>query len=275
MSSYKSQSHLRNHCQSKLYADIEKNPGPNVDPSKTITAPYSQGDVAIFGQNAGQQCVAMSLCSLIYNTNNGINSSNDLVNIMDIGNQLYSRLSQSARQSFLLQTELPTMLNVFDNDYELQYSESFTGNVQEQTTIEGYDYCTSLQRALQSLISDNYINFILTIGSTAVALYCHGNMGFKVFDSHARDLFGRNNINGTCTLLQLSSLNNLIHYFQSVHNNDIFEVKGVTIHKVQSNIDTNGNNALDCTNFNLSCTVAVYSICYSTMKSCSHTYTTP
>jgi len=271
MSSYKSQSHLIKHCQSKLYTDIEKNPGPNVDPSKTIIAPYSQGNVAIFGQNAGQQCVAMSLCSLIYNAHHGINSSNDLVNIMDIGNQLYSRLSQSAKQAFLLQTELPTMLNVFDTDYKLQYSESYTGTLHQQTTIEGYDYCTSLQMALQSLMSDNNSSCILTIASTAVAIYGHGNMGFKVFDSHARDLYGRSNINGTCILLEFSSLDTLIHYFQSIHNyNDLFEVKGVTIDKVQSNVGSSGNNSLECTNFKLSCTVAIYSICYSLMKSCGY-----
>ena len=37
----------------------------HVDPSKTITL-YIQGDVVVFGQNAGQQCVAMSLRALIY-----------------------------------------------------------------------------------------------------------------------------------------------------------------------------------------------------------------
>ena len=104
---------------------------------------------------------------------------------MNIGNQLYSRLSQSVQQAFLLQTDLPTMLDVFDTHYELQYSESFTGRVHQETTVEGCDYCTSLEMALQSLMSDNYTNFILTIGSIAVAIYCYGNMGFKVFDSHA------------------------------------------------------------------------------------------
>ena len=86
-----------------------------VDPSKTIAAPYSQGNELVFGQNAGQQCVAMSLCSLIYMYNNkqGISSAN-LIQIMNIGNQLYSSLSQLARQSYLMQTELPTMLNVLD-----------------------------------------------------------------------------------------------------------------------------------------------------------------
>ena len=48
----------------------EKNSGPTptyIDPHKTITAPYSQASELVFGQSSGQQCVAMNLCSLIYN----------------------------------------------------------------------------------------------------------------------------------------------------------------------------------------------------------------
>ena len=36
---------------------MDKNPGPgmhHVDPSKTIKAPYSQGYVVVFGQNASK-----------------------------------------------------------------------------------------------------------------------------------------------------------------------------------------------------------------------------
>ena len=58
------------------------------------------------GQNAGQQCVATSLCSLIYNDTQGISSANDLIQIMNIGNQLYSSLSQLARRAHLMQSEL-------------------------------------------------------------------------------------------------------------------------------------------------------------------------
>jgi len=49
------------------------------------------------------------------------------------GNQLYSSLSQLTGQSFLMQTELPKLLNVFEADYELQYSESYmyTGSRQK------------------------------------------------------------------------------------------------------------------------------------------------
>ena len=60
-----------------------------------------------------------------------IEPTNHLVSIMNIGNQLYSRLSQLTTESFLMQTELPTLLNVFETDYELQYNESYTASRQK------------------------------------------------------------------------------------------------------------------------------------------------
>ena len=66
----------------------------HVDSSKTIAAPQRQGNELLFGQNAGQQCVARSLCCLIYNTRQSISSGHDLINIMNIGNRLFSSLSQ-------------------------------------------------------------------------------------------------------------------------------------------------------------------------------------
>ena len=52
--------HRVNCDELKLCNDIEKNPGPslvNVDAAKTISAPYCQGNVAMFGENAGQLAV--------------------------------------------------------------------------------------------------------------------------------------------------------------------------------------------------------------------------
>ena len=98
---------------------------------------------------------------------------------MDIGNQLYSSLSRLAKQAYLMQSELPTALNVFDTDYQLEYSESYSGTVHQEIAIEGYQYCTSLRRAFESIVSESYTNFILTIGCVAVATYCNSNMGSK------------------------------------------------------------------------------------------------
>ena len=156
---------------------------------KTTVAPYSQGNELVFGQNAGQQCVAMSLCSLVNNNTQGISSANDLTQIIDIGNQLYLGLSRLARKACLMQSGLPTALNMFDADYQLEYSESYSGTVHQEIAIEGYQYFTSLRRAFESLISKNHTNFILTVGCITVATYCNSKIGFKIFDSHARDLY--------------------------------------------------------------------------------------
>ena len=85
----KSLTHTGNCTKYKLCNDVEENPGPvmdHVDPSKTIKTLYSQGDVVVFGQNAGQQCVAMSLRALIYHNMKGISNSVELKQIMHIGN---------------------------------------------------------------------------------------------------------------------------------------------------------------------------------------------
>ena len=50
--------------------DVEENPGPTIfdviNPMRTVSADYSQGNEALFGENAGKQCVAMSLTAIIY-----------------------------------------------------------------------------------------------------------------------------------------------------------------------------------------------------------------
>ena len=96
--------HRVNIGQFKLSTDIEKNSGPSVyvDATKTIHAPYRQGNVAVFGENAGQQCVAMSLCALIYSKIKRITSVDDMIQIMIVGYQLYSSLSLLKRQSLLM-----------------------------------------------------------------------------------------------------------------------------------------------------------------------------
>ena len=51
---------------------------------------------------------------------------------MNIGHQLFSSLLQLARQAYLMQSELPTALKVFDTDYQLEYSESQSGTIHQE-----------------------------------------------------------------------------------------------------------------------------------------------
>ena len=55
-----------------------------------------------------------------------------------------------------------------------------------------------------------------------------------------------------------------MHYFQSIHSSDIFEVRGVQTENIQNRM-VSQNSLNETINFNLSCAVALYSLCYSIM----------
>ena len=82
----------------------------------------------------------MSLCALMYSKIRRITSV-DMIQIVIIGNQLYSSLSLLTRQSASMLTELLGMVTVFEPFFHLQYSESYTCNVHGDARIEGYHYC--------------------------------------------------------------------------------------------------------------------------------------
>ena len=65
-----------------------------------------------------------------------------MTQIVIVGNQLYSSLSQRAlRKCMLILTELPGMVTVFERFFQLEYSGSYTSNMHGEARIEGYHYC--------------------------------------------------------------------------------------------------------------------------------------
>ena len=71
-----------------------------------------------------------------------------LIQIMTVGNQLYSNLSLLARQSMLMLTDLPEMVTVFERFFQLEYSESYTCNMHGDARIEEYHYRMPLETLL-------------------------------------------------------------------------------------------------------------------------------
>ena len=230
---YKSLNHKINNIASKLSGDIETNPGPFVvDASKTIHAPYSQGNSVVFGPNAGKQCVAMSLIAILFDFMSSIRSSSDLKEIMTVGNELYTRLSQSAGQDLLMLTELPEVLCLRDTMYRLKYSDSYFGSVHNcnDCTIEAH--CVPLINAFELLLGDDFTSFILTITTCTVGILVKSNGIVKVFDSHSRDSQGMFDPCGTCVLVEIASIYKLVEYFENLYLGIIgavYELKGVEI----------------------------------------------
>jgi hypothetical protein len=306
ISLYKDLNHRVNYCKLNLNGDIEVNPGPAfIDPAKTIHALYSQGNVHVFGQNAGRQCVPMSLCPLIYvNRNHSIVDISDLVNIMHTGNELYTALSRLSRQTYLLLTELPTMVTVQDTDYSLEFSESYTGNVNLNMN-ENIPFVMPLDSALEQLQQETFNSFLLaieynTVSIFTVSIFIASNGLLKIFDSHARDSFGMPHPHGTCVILEFDSIRNLTEYFKSLYRPDaIYELKGVKIANVVPNEQFQNVNANEivsdtctensdtnlhcCTSrvvdgtlnentifYMQGCSLLIYSICFSTIMTCNY-----
>ena len=75
----------------------------------------------------------------------------------------------------------------------------------------------SLGTAFETLLALNYNSFILMVGIIiGVAIYSIEGGGYKVFDSHARDMYGNSHSEGTCVLLEIPSMFKLVQYFQSL-----------------------------------------------------------
>ena len=122
------------------------NPGPTIfdinDPTTTASADSSQGNEALFGENAGKQCAAnISLTAIIYNQIQDISlwTNSTLNNILLIGNNLYSTIRCSVQtHDYLLLTDVANTVSIFDKVYSLQYSELFTGSLFMTSNIGPY-----------------------------------------------------------------------------------------------------------------------------------------
>ena len=149
--------------------DVEENPGPTlydiVDPSKTITADFSQSNATKFRHNAGKQCVAMPLTAIAQTQVKDITTwdSSFLNTILFVGNNLYTYINNSINKDYLLLSDVPEMVSVDNKVHRLQYSESFSGDVFKLSDDEPF---YTLKTALNKIFSPTELNYqhcLLTI----------------------------------------------------------------------------------------------------------------
>ena len=102
--------------------------------------------------------------SLIHNFRNKsvtrriISYPEHLVQIINIGNELYSALSRLPRQCHLLVKELPTMVTVLNTNYQLEFTESYSVVWSNATLNENIPYTTFLQKFQENYILNRGIN---------------------------------------------------------------------------------------------------------------------
>jgi hypothetical protein len=153
--------------------------------------------------------------------------------ILYYGNNLYSVVSQSLNQDFLLLTEVPGLVDIENDTFHLEYSESFSGALFMAVNNDPY---VTLEHAFNEIFfTINHKSCLLTIGMNTVGIIMPFSDVFKIFDSHSRDLSGMPFPSGYCVLTSVEGVQNLVHYFQLTSYNQNthipFELKGVKCNK--------------------------------------------
>ena len=116
----------------------------------------------------------------------------------------------------------------------------------DDARTEGYHYCICHWVSIWNSLDSELPLIILTVGIIRVAIYSIEGGGYKVFDSHARDMYGNSHSEGTCVLLEIKSMHKLVQYFQSLYGNeDIYELKGVHIANFEVEFCVTSSLALD------------------------------
>ena len=108
------------------------------------------------------------------------------------------------------------MIIVFNVNFQLQYSPSYTGSIHGTCEEQDFNYCMSSTNVMQR---QNYDSFLLTILRPMVGFYCNGDGKFKIFYSHGRDSYGMPHPQGTCVMLEVNTINELINCFQGLYLN--------------------------------------------------------
>ena len=146
----------------------------------------------------------------------------------------------------------------------------------------------SFANAMQALLRQNYNSFLFTILSTTVGFNCNGDGKFKTFYSHVRDSYGMPHPQGTCVLLEVNTLNELINYSEGLYQNRnvLFELKGVHINEKQCDMTDISDQQLSAVPLKANhtdaeitiihipllccCATSFYSICFSSIKYCGY-----
>lgn len=122
---------------------------------------------------------------------------------------------------------------MFDSYYQLEYSERYSDTTHHETTIkEGYQYCTSLQRVFELLISENYTNFMLTVGCITIAIYCKNIGGLKYLILMLEICMVEGILKAHMFSLKYCPSTVWYIIFRVYIKNDIFEVRGEQIENI-------------------------------------------
>lgn len=188
----------------------------------------------------------------------------EMDNVLNTGNELYGFLQRSSTMSndeYLLVSELPTELNVYENNFSMNYGEPVTGTLNENDPSLGEYGMISLRNAVEQTIQIYQACFICFHGSTFAVIAEDGI--YHVFDSHSKNVHGSQVEDGTSIMMLAVSWQGVYRYCLNLAQsmnlsvNEQFEITGVNL-CISDNALTGTQEHMQA---NLTCTDSVVDDC--------------
>lgn len=208
---------------------------------KSVSASCHQGNVCLFGNNAGFQCTAVALAALIFASFCPVSDwrSSTVNDVLFYGDTLYStavRSNYGGHQVYLMPSDLPTNVRFLERDLEISSQiDEIHGMTTDSTGASDF-LAVSLEHGLVLALSNN--NYaLLTIGQLTVAII-HDSIQdtYHLYDSHSRDGFGSPTSNGAAVLLTFGRLEKLCIYLQKTYRNQVYNLIPVSVTNLGSSI---------------------------------------
>ncbi|XP_006824386.2 uncharacterized protein LOC100379079 [Saccoglossus kowalevskii] len=210
-----------------------KTTGNKINALVSVQGSFNQGHPQ-FLYNSGRQCVANSLVSILYSKIKLVFSWDtfDLDTILRTGNELYGFLQQSStcNDAYLLVTELPEIIELFDLRFALNIAESLSGIIGKSGDFNAP--LMAFNVALEITLRDHDACIVI-FGGAAFSVLKNGDT-YWIFDPHARDSKGMVEPDGKSVLLQCRNVEVVYEHCcnlavsMHVSANTQFEVTGIS-----------------------------------------------
>lgn len=191
---------------------------------KVVSGSHHQGNISLYGPNAGSQCVANVQSFILHVTNSDVKmlKKRDIDQILSLGNQIYDSAKRHARQTELIPTELPCIVGSESGRYEvspiLLLHGTLSTDVEELTLglTRAFGYCSTLY---------------FTIKGGCIGLL-YGNDKYYLFDSHSRDNNGFTCVDGRACIIHFASFVQMSNYLKKQYGqtgSEPFQIVGCKV----------------------------------------------
>ena len=208
----------------------------------SVQGSFHQGSMKTW-YHGGAQCTIMAVTAFLFGAfmlHPCQWERRDVDSILIEGDRLYNNIVDSLfegnRGHHLLHSEVPALLAVWGEHFNLQPIHTWYGAILSTQETNSRDYISAGGVSLQHAFAMSFAvskTVLITVGSYTIGVFASDN-GVFVFDSHARDSFGQVDPEGMAVLLHFSTVADVVQHIFRNHYGQEFNVSPFSIQNAHS-----------------------------------------